>query len=412
MKTGQALILLLVICVSSVWGRHERDRERGRERYRYFRDLEPREPREEYRSEGGSIESWAEDYEALKNANLGAARITLNPRSLALPYYGDVDFVKFITRGSGRLGIIPPFGDRAIQHNVYKLKRGDVVAIPKGTPTWLYNDGDEEMEIVTVADTSTATQPGRFGTFLLAGGKDKGPGSVLQGFSEEILAKAWNVEKDTVSELLESQNGTVFIKVLEGIEFPDSSDDYNGYFKEFIYHLHAADPDVKVRDGGELRLVTSDKFPVLRIVHLGLSCTKLRPKALFAPSWSHNAHEVIYVVNGSARIQIVGYNGEQALDTRVREGSLVVIPRFFPATKLAGNDGFAYVSFHSNERPINSFLAGRNSVYKGIPEQVVARAFNIDDKFEKDIRERRKDEAIIFPPSSKSGRYDPLIQIY
>lgn len=50
-------------------------------------------------------------------------------------------------------------------------------------------------------------------------------------------------------------------------------------------------------------------------------------------------------------------------------------------------------------RPSTSFLAGRNSVYRGIPKQVAAASFNVD---EGKLRELGRDQEIIFPP--RSGR--------
>ena len=46
-------------------------------------------------------------------------------------------------------------------------------------------------------------------------------------------------------------------------------------------------------------------------------------------------------------------------------------------------------------RPSMSFLAGRNSVYHGIPKEVLAAAFNVDRQT---LEELGRDEEIIFPP--------------
>ena len=45
-------------------------------------------------------------------------------------------------------------------------------------------------------------------------------------------------------------------------------------------------------------------------------------------------------------------------------------------------------------RPSITFLAGRNSVYYGIPKQVLAAAFNVDRQT---LEELGRDEEIIFP---------------
>ena len=54
-------------------------------------------------------------------------------------------------------------------------------------------------------------------------------------------------------------------------------------------------------------------------------------------------------------------------------------------------------------RPTISFLAGRNSVYHGIPRQVLASAFNVEQGT---LKQLGRDEEVIFPPPSKSTRRD------
>ncbi|KAJ7541856.1 hypothetical protein O6H91_10G079800 [Diphasiastrum complanatum] len=421
MKSAVTAILLMVVLLSTTaLGRHEDERERERERERqrererhrrqegrggrYFEDLELRRPKQLIRSEGGQLEEWtSDDFKALRDANMAAAKITLNPRGLALPAYIDNHAIKVIVAGSARMGLVLPWGDRAIQRNVYRVQKGDVVAIPRGVPNWWYNDGDERTEIVAIVDTVGGEQPGRVECFDLAGGREGRYGSVLRGFDREILAQAWDVDEQTVTRLLESQNETGIIRVREGIEMPEvATEGSNTYFADFVYRVERSHADVRVERGGQLHVVNRYKLPVLKHLDLGMACVKLEPNAIRAPGWTVNAHQVIYVVRGSGRIQIVRNNGEQALDTEVKEGSLVVIPRSFPAAKIAGSDGLDYLSVLTSDMPLTQELAGRNSVYNGIPSAVVARAFNIDEDLERKLRERRSEEAFILPP--RSGR--------
>ncbi|KAJ7530176.1 hypothetical protein O6H91_15G083200 [Diphasiastrum complanatum] len=415
MKKGAITAILLVVLLSTnvlALGRHKDERERERERERqprhegsggdYFRDLEPRRPKQQFKSEGGQLEEWSGDeYRALRDANMAAAKITLNPRGLLLPVYKDSHGIKVVVEGSARMGLILPEGDRDIEHYVYCVQKGDVIAVPQGVPTWWYNDGNERTEIIGIDDTTGGEQPGRVEPFFLAGGKDERCGGVLRGFDREILARAWDVDEQTVTRLLESQNGTVIVRVREGIEMPEVRTDHelNTFFADFVYRIERSHADV-VERGGQLHAVNRYKLPALRHLDLGLSCVTLEPNAMCAPGWSVNAHKVIYIVRGNGRIQIVRNNGEKALNTQVKEGSLIVVPRFFPAVKIAGSDGLDYLSVSTSDMPLTQFIAGRNSVYNGIPPEVVARSFNIDDDLEMKIRERRTKEAIILPARS------------
>ncbi|KAJ7549396.1 hypothetical protein O6H91_07G052000 [Diphasiastrum complanatum] len=414
-KAISAILLMVVLLSTTAFGRHiedsrgrrerERERQRGRGEGPYFRDLEPRRPKQLIKSEGGEIEEWtADEYKALGEANMAAAKFTLNPRGLLLPAYIDNHAIKVVVAGSARMGLVLPFGDRGIERYVYRVEEGDVIAIPRGVPTWWYNDGNERTELVGIADTSSGERPGYVQPFALVGGKEEREfGSVLRGFDREILARAWDVDEQTVTRLLESQNGTGIVRVREGIEIPEATEgEGNTFFGEFVYRVKRSRADVRVERGGELHVVNRNKLAVLEHLNLGMTCVKLEPNAMCAPGWSVNAHKVIYVVRGSGRIQIVRDNGEQALDTEVREGSLLVIPRSFPSAKIAGSDGIDYLTVLTSDMPLVQFLAGRNSVFKGIPSEVVARSFNIDEDLEMKMREKRCEEAIILP--SGSGR--------
>ncbi|KAJ7550093.1 hypothetical protein O6H91_07G093000 [Diphasiastrum complanatum] len=410
-KAISAMLFMVVLFSTTALGRREDERHRERERERQrrgeggdrFRDLEPRKPKELFRSEGGQIEEWtADEYQALQDADMAAAKITLNPRGLVLPLYIDNHAIKVVVAGTARMGLVLPWGDRGIERYVYRVQKGDVIAVPRGVPTWWYNDGKERTEIVGIADTTSGEQPGLVKPFFLVGGQEGQYGSILRGFDREILARAWDVDEQTVTRLLEDQKGAAIVQVREGIELPEVTEGENTYFANFVYRAKRSEADVRVERGGKLQVVNRYKLPVLRHLDLGMTCVKLEPNAMKAPGWSLNAHNVIYIVRGSGRIQIVRHNGEQALDTEVREGSLVVVPRSFPCAEIAGSDGLDYVSVSTADTPLGEFLAGRNSVYKGIPLEVVARSFNIDDDLERKIRERRTEEAIILPP--RSGR--------
>lgn len=54
-------------------------------------------------------------------------------------------------------------------------------------------------------------------------------------------------------------------------------------------------------------------------------------------------------------------------------------------------------------RPIFSFLAGKNAVYRNIPIEVAAAGNNVPVEVEQQIRDRRQHDAVIFPPRGKAG---------
>ncbi|EFJ17153.1 hypothetical protein SELMODRAFT_18977, partial [Selaginella moellendorffii] len=68
--------------------------------------------------------------------------------------------------------------------------------------------------------------------------------------------------------------------------------------------------------------------------------------AMVAPNWFHGSHQILYVVHGRGRIEVVDPSGERVLDEELEQCSLVVVPAFYPSTKIASSEeSFHYITF-------------------------------------------------------------------
>ncbi|EFJ10679.1 hypothetical protein SELMODRAFT_127584 [Selaginella moellendorffii] len=359
-----------------------------------FEDLKPQEPRVELESDGGKLEVWGgRGSGVFEDANVAACRTTLKRRGLWLPSYIDAPSMQLVTRGKrGRVGVISSRGDRRSQETTFKVEKGDVVAVPQGVVVWWYNDQDRDLEIVGLADDQRGERS-----------EQSGYGAVIHGFSTEVLSRAWQMDKSTVKELLQSQSEMGIIRLDKDITFPDQEERDNTFYQNFIYRFGKTNPDIRVRDGGELRELNSYKLPVLKQLGLGMECVQLEQDAMVSPNW-FRAHQILYVMEGRGKIEAVSNDGERALDTDLEKGSLVVIPAFFPSTKIAGSEGFHYVSFLTTDKPMISYMSGRNSVYQGIPLRVLSRILNVDEERAKQVQRAHERESVIFPSESSAAR--------
>lgn len=52
---------------------------------------------------------------------------------------------------------------------VLKLKKGDVIPVPIGSVSWWFNDGDSDLVIIFLGETSKALIPGEITYFFLTG---------------------------------------------------------------------------------------------------------------------------------------------------------------------------------------------------------------------------------------------------
>ncbi|KAH9295818.1 hypothetical protein KI387_039406 [Taxus chinensis] len=155
--------------------------------------------------------------------------------------------------------------------------------------------------------------------------------------------------------------------------------------------------DVYVRDGGRLNTVNGFKLHALTHLNLAAERGVLHPGAMCVPSWL-SCHAIVYATRGDARIQVVENRGRKVFDGRIREGEFIVIPQFYAVVKRAGDQGFEWITFTTSHSPIRSSLAGRNSVLKAMPEEVVMNAYNISCREAHQLRWNREHDSLIMPP--------------
>lgn len=360
--------------------------------------LQPCLPALIFQSDGGSLHAWPAQSSLLSHAHVAASTLTLHPLGFALPSYSDSAQICYVLHGIGLVGAVFPDTE---QECIRKVRKGDVVALPLGTFYWWYNNGDAELCVLSLGDTSQAHRPGEYTNFHLAGRKDKLHGGIMHGFSTDFVSQAWDLDEITVKTILERQTGAAIIKVKAALNISEpASKILPAAYGEFVYNCEDAKKDVDVKNGGRVAVLTSDNLPILKGIGLGADLVKLDPGAMCSPGFSADgAYQVTYVVRGSGRVQVVSNEGERVLDTEIKGGYFFIVPRFFVVSKRAGKEGLEWFSIITKEKPIFSHLAGKTSVWKALSKEVLCASFNIDTELENQFRNRRTNDAIFFPPS-------------
>lgn len=163
--------------------------------------------------------------------------------------------------------------------------------------------------------------------------------------------------------------------------------------------------DVYSREAGSITSLNSQKLPILRFLRLSVEGGFLKQNAHYAPHWNINAHSILYVTRGRARLQISGNQGREAsFDREVRRGQIVVIPQNFVVAAQAGSEGFEWVSFKTEDFPLVSPLAGKASVFRGLPEGVIANSYRLSDEEARRVKHGRGEEFLVFRPRAQGGR--------
>ncbi|KAI0519217.1 hypothetical protein KFK09_006659 [Dendrobium nobile] len=352
-------------------------------------DLSPKNPRTAYSGDGGSYLSWSpDDLPMLRAGNIGAAKLELAERGLALPTYSDSAKVAYVLQGSGTCGISLP---ETPKEKVLPIKEGDAIALPFGVVTWWFNPTSTQLIILFLGDTSKGHLAGEFTNFQITGAQ-----GIFTGFSTEFVVRAWGLSTDDAEKLVNSQKGSIIVKISDNQSIPQPSEADR---KGLVLNCLEAPLDVDIKGGGCVVVLNTKNLPLVGEVGLGADLVRIYGHSMCSPGFScDSAYQVTYVVRGSGRVEVVGIDGKRVLETRIEAGYLFIVPRFFVVSKIADDQGMEWFSIISTPNPIFTHLAGRTSVWKAISPEVLQASFNTSPEMEQLFRSKRSSEEIFFAP--------------
>ncbi|KAM5563483.1 prunin 1 Pru du 6 [Rosa sericea] len=254
--------------------------------------------------------------------------------------------------------------------------------------------------------------------------------NIFAGFNTQLLADALNIDQQTAQQLQgQNDNRPQIVRVrgrLDFIQPPQSQQEErqeqgiqrqqgqqgqngleetlcNWKIRENIGRPSRA--DVFSPQAGRISTLNSFKLPILRYLDLSAERGFFYNNAIYSPHWNLNAHEVYYVIRGSARVQVVNDNGQAILDNEVRQGQLFIVPQNHAVLQKASNNGYEYIAFKTQDNAKISTLAGRTSVLRALPDVVLANAYQIDRQQARNLKYNRQETvALSSSRSSQSQR--------
>ena len=343
---------------------------------------------------------------------------------------------------------------------LHQFHQGDVIAVPAGVAHWLYNNGDSPVVAFTVIDTSNnANQldPKRREFFLA--GKPRSSWqqqsysyqteqlsrnqNIFAGFNPDLLSEALSVSKQTVLRLqgLSDPRGAI-IRVENGLQAlqpslqvePVKEEQTQAYLPTkqlqptwsrsggacgqqngldeimcaFKLRKNIDNPqssDIFNPHGGRITRANSQNFPILNIIQMSATRIVLQNNALLTPRWTVNAHTVMYVTAGQGRIQVVDHRGRSVFDGELHQQQILLIPQNFAVVVKARREGFAWVSFKTNHNAVDSQIAGKASILRALPVDVVANAYRLSREDSRRVKFNRGDEMAVFAPRRGPQQY-------
>ncbi|KAL1816769.1 hypothetical protein DCAR_0521159 [Daucus carota subsp. sativus] len=421
-----------------------------------FERINALQPSSSIESEGGRTEFFNPDQKQFRCAGVAFLKHTIRQKGLFVPSYTNSVLMVFVEQGRGFYGLVIPGcaetfqspqdqrGDRPRDRHqrVHRFKKGDMLIIPAGVAHWIYNNGDQDVQLVVMFDTTNRVNqldsiPQRF--FVLGnpqGQKQQGQqeqpliqqfqgDSVLKAFDAESLVNAFKVNSE-MGRKLNGENvkqGHIIIVEKElQLEIPDrqhqegeeeerQQEQEQGQGKGRGNGIEETSCSVRIRtnldnidradfynpQAGHLISLNSHHLPILADVRLSAERGHLRKHAILAPHWVLNAHSIIYATNGEARIQIVNNQGQQVFNERLQKGQLVLVPQNFAVMIQAGSQGFRWVSFKTNDNAMITPIAGRGSVFRGLPVSVLANILQISEEQASNLKYSNA-ETMLFVP--------------
>ncbi|KAB8086669.1 hypothetical protein EE612_010116 [Oryza sativa] len=340
---------------------------------------------------------------------------------------------------------------------IHQFRQGDIVALPAGVAHWFYNDGDAPVVAVYVYDVNNNAnqlEP-RQKEFLLAGNNNRAQqqqvyGSsieqhsgqnIFSGFGVEMLSEALGInavaakrlqsQNDQRGEIIHVKNGLQLLKPtltqqqeqaqaqdqyqqVQYSERQQTSSRWNGLEENFCTikaRINIENPsraDSYNPRAGRITSVNSQKFPILNLIQMSATRVNLYQNAILSPFWNVNAHSLVYMIQGRSRVQVVSNFGKTVFDGVLRPGQLLIIPQHYAVLKKAEREGCQYIAIKTNANAFVSHLAGKNSVFRALPVDVVANAYRISREQARSLKNNRGEEHGAFTPRFQQQYYPGL----
>uniref|UniRef100_A0A0D9Z3F0 Cupin type-1 domain-containing protein n=1 Tax=Oryza glumipatula TaxID=40148 RepID=A0A0D9Z3F0_9ORYZ len=362
--------------------------------------------------------------------------ITMSPGTLFLPVQLHADMVFYVHSGRGKVTYIEE-GDS--ESSSLQVERGDVYNFDQGTILYIQSNAcgtRERLQIYAIftSDSINADDPRHPTSEVYSCVSD-----LLKGFEVEVLRPGFGVPREVVESIKstktppaiipynpeeededDSSNWTEEITdALWGVRDPHflnkkkkdkQKDKHKGKDKKSkskAFNFYSGKPDVENCYGWS-RSMTNRDLETLRGSNIGMFMVNLTTGAMMGPHWNPRATEIAVVTQGAGMVQIVcpsipsgeskkhhhdeeggrgdhghGGGGVRCKNSlfRVKEGDVLVVPRFHPMAQISfNNDSFVFVGFSTDmghNHP--QFLAGRHSVLQVIGKEILARSLGQDN---------------------------------
>ncbi|TVU44633.1 hypothetical protein EJB05_04079, partial [Eragrostis curvula] len=389
------------------------------------------------------------DHELLEDA-VGSYRVAVleaAPRAFLQPSHYDADEVMYVSEGEGVVVLL-----RGGKRESFCVREGDVMVIPAGAVVYSANTHRSDWFRVVMLLSPVST-PGRFEEFFPVGGER--PESFFSVFSDDVIQAAFNTRREEWEQVFEKQRkGEITTASEEQIrELSKSCSRGSGGHGgsgsskwEIKPSSLTAQKPRHSNNHGKHYEISGEECPHLRVLDMEVGLANITRGSMMAPSYSTRANNIAVVVQGSGYFEMAcphlstsgrsspqrrehgrrreewgreeeeedeGHEqeggqksrGYKQVRSRIKEGSVIVVPAGHPTALIAGQDeNLAVLCFGVNAGfDEKVFLAGRNSALRQMDEHAKALAFGAAAR-EVDRVLGAQEESVFFRGPQSHGR--------
>ncbi|KAE9589905.1 putative 11-S seed storage protein, plant [Lupinus albus] len=177
-----------------------------------------------------------------------------------------------------------------------------------------------------------------------------------------------------------------------------------------ILRENIADPsraDLYNPTAGRISTANGLTLPILGWFQLSAQYVNLYRNGIYAPHWNINANSLINVIRGRGRVQVVNNQGNTVFNDELRRGQILVVPQNFVVAYQAGEEGFEFIAFKTNDQATTSPV---KQVFRGIPAEVLANAFRLSLSQVSELKYNGNQNPLV-TPQSQSDEDHTLVKV-
>ncbi|XP_073129325.1 vicilin Cor a 11.0101-like [Henckelia pumila] len=342
-----------------------------------------------------------------------------DPLTFLVPNHWDAEALVFVVKGKGTVSLVTK--DRRESFNI---KEGDILRIKAGTTAYLINR-DQNERLVLAKLMQPVSTPGNFEAFYGAGGEN--PESFYRVFSNEILEAAFNVRRDRIEKLFGQQKQGAILKVskeqIQGMSHHEEGGiwPFGGGESKGTYNIYQEHP-THANQYGQLYEVDYSRFRSLQDLDVAITLANITRGAMTALYYNSRATKICVVKDGAGYYEMAcphmmsqsheshqrkqpegsrresgGTPSYQKISSRLKRGTVVVVPAGHPFVAVAANDqNLQLICFlvHANDNEKHT-LAGKRNVINRLEREAKELAFGVPER-EVDQVFRSQEEEFFF----------------